>query len=98
MRVIVSQISPRSVVTALSCAVVLLCAVFESQVSSRVALTSLEHLASDLQLIKRRLTKHLLSLSVSALPLCMCPAALHLDGLLFIFEPRDNITFVGYYC
>lgn len=84
MRVIVSQISTRSVVTALCCGVVLLCAVFESQVSCRVEQTSLQHLASDLQLIKLRLTQHLLSLSASAPPPCMCPAALHLDGL-FIF-------------
>lgn len=85
MRVIVSQISPLSVVAALSCGVVLLCAAFESQVYSRVELTSLEHLASDLRLIKLHLTQHLPSLSASAPPPCMCPAALHLDGLLFIF-------------
>lgn len=85
MPVIVSQISPRSVVTTLSCGVVLLCAAFESQVYSGVELTSLEHLASDLQLIKLHLTHHLLSLSASAPPPCVCPAALHLDGLVFIF-------------
>lgn len=70
MRVIVSQICPRPVVTALICGVVLLCAVFESQVSSRVEQTSLGHLASDLQLIKLRLTQHLL------LSFCLCTPTL----------------------
>lgn len=48
---------------ALSCGVVLLCAVCGLQISSRVELTYLEHLAIDLQVIKLRMVQQSVAFS-----------------------------------